>query len=82
MFSNIKKYAEGLKPRIKRWIKRQTCVSPYLGNRTKGRLCLGEERGEEVVPGASVRNSTRDKVMRQSSDGKANQTSGSPPGIS
>ena len=30
------------------------------------------------VPGASVRNSTRDKVMRQSSDGKANQTSGFP----
>ena len=38
--------------------------------------CLG------LVPGASVRNSTRDKVMRQSSDGKANQTSGFPPGIS
>ena len=34
------------------------------------------------VRGASVRNSTRDKVMRQSSDGKANQTSGFPPGIS
>ena len=34
------------------------------------------------VPGASVRNSTHDKVMRQSSDGKANQTSGFPPGIS
>ena len=34
------------------------------------------------LPGASVRNSTRDKVMRQSSDGKANQTSGFPPGIS
>ena len=26
------------------------------------------------LTGASVRNSTRDKVMRQSSDGKANQT--------
>ena len=34
------------------------------------------------VLGASVRNSTLDKVMRQSSDGKANQTSGFPPGIS
>ena len=37
---------------------------------------------DELLPGASVRNSTRDKVMRQSSDGKANQTSGFPPGIS
>ena len=37
---------------------------------------------KDRVPGASVRNSTRDKVMRQSSDGKANQTSGFPPGIS
>ena len=35
-----------------------------------------------MMPGASMRNSTRDKVMRQSSDGKANQTSGFPPGIS
>ena len=34
------------------------------------------------VPEASVRNSTHDKVMQQSSDGKANQTSGFPPGIS
>ena len=34
------------------------------------------------VPGASVRNSTCDKVMWQSSDGKANQTSGFLPGIS
>ena len=33
------------------------------------------------LPRASMRNSTRDKVMRQSSDGKANQTSGFPPGI-
>ena len=38
--------------------------------------------GHEFVSGASVRNSTRDKVMQQSSDGKANQTSGFPPGIS
>ena len=29
-----------------------------------------------VVPGASVRNSTHDEVMRQSSDGKAKQNSG------
>ena len=35
-----------------------------------------------TLPGASMRNSTRDKVMWQSSDGKANQTSGFPPGIS
>ena len=34
------------------------------------------------LPGASVRNSTHHKIMRQSSDGKANQTSGFPPGIS
>ena len=32
--------------------------------------------------GASVRNPTGDKVMWQSSDGEANQTSGFPPGIS
>ena len=32
--------------------------------------------------GASVRNSTHDKVMQQSSDGKADQTSGFSPGIS
>ena len=42
---------------------------------------LGGIRGRRML-GASVRNSTRDKVMRQSSDGKANQTSGFPPGIS
>ena len=35
-----------------------------------------------VMPGASVRNSTHDKVMQQSSDGKADQTSGFSPGIS
>ena len=34
------------------------------------------------MPGASVRNPACDKVMRQNSDGKANQTSGFPPGIS
>ena len=34
------------------------------------------------VPGTSVRNSTHYKVMRHSSDGKANETSGFPPGIS
>ena len=44
-------------------------------------LMLGGIRGRRML-GASVRNSTRDKVMRQSSDGKANQTSGFPPGIS
>ena len=38
--------------------------------------------GHTAVPGASVRNSTRDKAMWKSSDGKANQTSGFPPGIS
>ena len=44
---------------------------------------IGHERKNQLtLPGASVRNSTRDKVMRQSSDGKANQTSGFPPGIS
>ena len=32
--------------------------------------------------GASVRNSAHDKVMQQSSDGKADQTSGFSPGIS
>ena len=37
---------------------------------------------KDRVPGASVRNSTCDKVMWQSSDGKANQTSGFLPGIS
>ena len=43
------------------------------------------ERGETndlELPGASVKNPTRDKVMWQSSDGKANQTSGYPPGRS
>ena len=40
------------------------------------------EDGAPRLPGASVRNSTCDKVMRQNSDGKANQTSGFPPGIS
>ena len=34
------------------------------------------------MPGASMKNSIRDKFMQQSSDGKANQTSGFPPGIS
>ena len=43
---------------------------------------IGGRRRRGQLPGASVRNSTRDKVMRQSSDGKANQTSGFPPGIS
>ena len=46
-------------------------------------VCTVMEVGAEGgLPGPSVRNSTRDKVMRQSSDGKANQTSGFPPGIS
>ena len=36
----------------------------------------------QTMLGSNVRNSTHDKVMRQSSDGKANQTSGFPPGIS
>ena len=36
----------------------------------------------QCLPGASVRNPTGDKVMWQSSDGEANQTSGFPPGIS
>ena len=42
-FPVFKKYVEGLKSRIKRWIKRQTFINPYLGNRIKGRVCLGEE---------------------------------------
>ena len=41
-----------------------------------------EEEMATCLPGASVRNSTHDKVMRQSSDGKANQTSGFSPGMS
>ena len=51
------------------------------------KICLVKAMAFPVVvygcmPGASVRNSTCDKVMWQSSDGKANQTSGFPPGIS
>ena len=51
----------------------------------KGSIMLEFSRPSLIFPplqGASVRNSTRDNVMRQSSDGKANQTSGFPPGIS
>ena len=55
-------------------------VDPLEKTLMLGRIGGRRRRGQ--LPGASMRNSTRDKVMRQSSDGKANQTSGFPPGIS
>ena len=52
------------------------CDSPY------GRKTSDATKKQQSLLGARVRNSTCDKVMQQSSDGKANQTSGFPPGIS
>ena len=56
------------------------CQRRSMGGRESQGVWDGH--GHTAVPGASVRNPTRDKVMRQSSDGKANQTSGFLPGIS